>query len=203
MVRPLALSREKVDVVIGNPPWINYNQTADVLRTELQRLSRGVYGIWAGGRYATHQDVAGLFFCRSVHLYLEQSGKIGFVMPHSALQAGQYSKWRTGRWPAGKGPGVRVDFTLAKAWDLERLEPNTFFPVPSSVVFARRLAPEAAERPLAGEVERWTRRGRLRRRGAGIGGDHRHWGDRGLALCETITPGRYHRAARAVLRHGD
>ena len=156
MVRPVALAREKVDVVIGNPPWINYNQTADVLRTELQRLSRGVYGIWAGGRYATHQDVAGLFFCRSVHLYLEQDGKIGFVMPHSALQAGQYSKWRTGRWPGGKGPGVRVDFTLAKAWDLERLEPNTFFPVPSSVVFARRLAPEAAERPLAGEVERWT-----------------------------------------------
>ena len=155
MVRPLALSREKVDVVIGNPPWINYNQTADVLRTELQRLSSGVYGIWAGGRYATHQDVAGLFFCRSVDLYLDQDGKIGFVMPHSALQAGQYSKWRTGRWPGGKGPGVRVDFTLAKAWDIERLEPNTFFPVPSSVVFARRLAPEAAERPLAGEVERW------------------------------------------------
>ena len=156
MVRPVALAREKVDVVIGNPPWINYNQTADVLRMELQRLSRGVYGIWAGGRYATHQDVAGLFFCRSVDLYLDQDGKIGFVMPHSALQAGQYSKWRTGRWPAGKGPGVRVDFTLAKAWDLERLEPNTFFPVPSSVVFARRLAPEAAAWPLAGEVERWT-----------------------------------------------
>ena len=155
MVRPVALSREKVDVVIGNPPWINYNQTADVLRTELQRLSRGVYGIWAGGRYATHQDVAGLFFCRSVELYLEQDGRIGFVMPHSALQAGQYSKWRTGRWPGGKGPGVRVDFTLAKAWDLERLEPNTFFPVPSSVVFAKRLAPEAAARPLAGEVQRW------------------------------------------------
>ena len=155
MVRPVALSREKVDVVIGNPPWINYNQTADVLRTELQRLSRGVYGIWAGGRYATHQDVAGLFFCRSVDLYLKEGGKIGFVMPHSALQAGQYSKWRTGRWPDGKGPGVRVDFTLARAWDLERLEPNTFFPVPSSVVFARRLAPEAAAKPLAGQVRRW------------------------------------------------
>ena len=26
MVRPVALSRSKVDVVIGNPPWINYNQ---------------------------------------------------------------------------------------------------------------------------------------------------------------------------------
>ena len=55
--------------MIGNPPWINYNQTADILRTELQNLSRDRYGIWAGGRYATHQDVAGLFFARSVDLY--------------------------------------------------------------------------------------------------------------------------------------
>ena len=37
MVRPIALSRSRVDVIIGNPPWINYNQTVDVLRTELER----------------------------------------------------------------------------------------------------------------------------------------------------------------------
>lgn len=39
LVRPVALSRAKVDVIVGNPPWINYNQTADVLRTELEGLS--------------------------------------------------------------------------------------------------------------------------------------------------------------------
>ena len=92
-----------MDVVIGNPPWINYNQTFDILRTELENLSRNRYGIWAGGRYATHQDVAGLFFARSVDLYLRDGGVIGFVLPHSALQAGQYSKWRTGRWREGVG----------------------------------------------------------------------------------------------------
>ena len=156
MVRPVALSRAKVDVVIGNPPWINYNQTADVLRTELQNLSRTRYGIWAGGRYATHQDVAGLFFARSVDLYLEDGGVIGFVLPHSALQAGQYSRWRGGRWRVGKsGPGVQADFTLKPPWDLERLEPNSFFPVPASVVFARKCPPEASGKPLAGTVERW------------------------------------------------
>ena len=156
MVRPVALYRSKVDVVIGNPPWINYNQTADVLRDELVSLSRSPYGIWAGGRYATHQDVAGLFFARSVHLYLEDGGVIGFVLPHSALQAGQYSKWRSGRWRAGKsGPGVQVDFTFKTAWDLEPLKPNSFFPVPASVVFARKLPQDAAGKPLAGSVERW------------------------------------------------
>ena len=156
MVRPVALSRSKVDVLIGNPPWINYNQTADILRDELQSLSRNRYGIWAGGRYATHQDVAGLFFSRSVDLYLKSGGVIGFVLPHSALQAGQYAKWRGGQWRVRKtGPSVQVDFTFKSAWDLEQLKPNSFFPIPASVVFARKLSQDASGKPLADRVERW------------------------------------------------
>ena len=103
--------------------------------------------------------MAGLFFARSVDLYLNDGGVIGFVLPHSALQAGQYSKWRGGRWRGGKsGPSVQVDFALKPAWDLERLEPNTFFPVPASVVFARKLPQDASGKPLAGSVERWRGR---------------------------------------------
>ena len=159
MVRPVVLSRSKVDVVIGNPPWINYNQTADILRDELQNLSRNTYDIWAGGRYATHQDVAGLFFARSADLYLKDGGVIGFVLPHSALQAGQYSKWRSGQWRARKlGPSVSVDFTFKPAWDLEQLKPNSFFPIPASVAFARKLSQDVLSKPLAGTVERWRGR---------------------------------------------
>ena len=158
LVRPVALSRSKVDVIVGNPPWLNYNQTISILRTELVRQSKDGYGIWAGGRYATHQDVAGLFFARCTDLYLRLGGVIGMVMPHSALQAGQYTKWRTGEWKStlgGRG-NVRimaVDFTYKTAWDLEQLEPNTFFPVPASVVFAEHTGTKP--QPLAGEVERW------------------------------------------------
>ena len=167
MVRPVALSRARVDVVVGNPPWINYNQTADILRDELQNLSRNRYGIWTGGRYgqyATQQDVAGLFFARSVDLYLKDGGVIGFVMPHSALQAGQYSKWRSGKWqspPVGRGRNRASAFTLSvmfdhkTAWDLEPLEPNSFFPMASCVVFARSTGQSGISAPLAGQVERW------------------------------------------------
>ena len=156
MVRPVALSRSKVDVIIGNPPWLNYNQTISDLRDQLKQQSRDLYGIWAGGRYATHQDVAGLFFARSVDLYLKDGGVIGMVMPHSALQAGQYSRWRTGNWKAVSSEStLSVDFTYKTAWDLEPLEPNTFFPVPSSVVFAKRVGVEGPARPLAGRVMQW------------------------------------------------
>lgn len=156
LVRPVALSRSKVDVIIGNPPWLNYNQTASALRTELRNQSERVYDIWVGGRYATHQDVAGLFFARSVDLYLKDGGIIGMVMPHSALQTGQYRKWRTGRWNARQQlRTLSVDFGVKGAWDLERLEPNTFFPVPSCVAFARRTGEVGEATALSGGVERW------------------------------------------------
>ena len=44
LVRPVALSRSKVDVIVGNPPWINYNQTVSTLRTELERRAEASMG---------------------------------------------------------------------------------------------------------------------------------------------------------------
>ena len=164
LVRPVALSRSKVDVIVGNPPWLIYRNTASTLRNELERQSKDLYGIWVGGRHANHQDISSLFFARCVDLYLKDGGVIGMVMPHSALQTGQHSKWRLGVWqskPVGRGrnraPGrvLSVDFDHKMAWDLEGLEPNTFFPVPASVVFALRSGEVGKAVPLAGEVERW------------------------------------------------
>ncbi len=180
LVRPVALSRTKVDVVIGNPPWLNYNQAADILRTELERQSKNLYGIWVGGRYASNQDVAGLFFTRSVDLYLKDGGVIGMVLPHSALQSGQYAKWRTGAWQSqatGRGRNrvagrtLAVNFGHKAAWDLERLEPNTFFPIASCVVFAEHKGEGGTPMPLAGTVERWEGRAgaeNVRRERSGI-----------------------------------
>ena len=164
LVRPVALSQAKVDVIVGNPPWLIYRNTANTLRTELERQSKDVYGIWVGGRHANHQDISSLFFARSVDLYLKDGGVIGMVMPHSALQTGQHAKWRTGTWqarPSGSGrnrtPGrvLAVDFSHKTAWDLEGLEPNTFFPVPASVAFAKRTGEDGNAAPLAGKAERW------------------------------------------------
>ena len=167
LVRPVVLSREKVDVIIGNPPWLSYRDTARILRSELEWQSKDRYGIWVGGKHANHQDISSLFFSRCVDLYLKNDGVIGMVMPHSALQTGQHDKWRTGAWrskPKGKGrdrtPGrvQLVDFGKKAAWDLAGLKPNTFFPMPASVVFARRLDASNDETravPLVGKVECW------------------------------------------------
>lgn len=151
LVRPIALAARKVDVIVGNPPWINYNQTDGLFRDQMKDLSRA-YEIWAGGRYATHQDIAGLFFTRCTDLYLGEEGRIGFVLPHSALQTGQWSAWRRGKWAkATRGRTLLMDMGAKAPWDLEALEPNTFFPVPSCVVFGR-IAEKAT---FARVAERW------------------------------------------------
>ena len=206
LVRPVALAQRKVDVIVGNPPWINYNQTVSTLRTELERQSKDLYGIWAGGRYATHQDVAGLFFARSVDLYLKNGGVIGMVMPHSALQAGQYTKWRAGSWQARRsGRGLGVDFGHKTAWDLEKLEPNTFFPGPR----VRGLRPTSGRR-RHGEGDALSRRGgamarqgRSGRYAEGARRHHRYIRRRWLPLCRPLSPGSGHRAPLPLLCRRD
>ncbi|MDE2935685.1 MAG: N-6 DNA methylase [Chloroflexota bacterium] len=151
LVRPIALRRRKVDVIVGNPPWINFNQSDGLVRNHLKSLSER-YGIWAGGRYATNQDMAGLFFAHCAHLYLANGGSMGFVLPHSALQTGQWAEWRKGTWNDGEnGKSLRMDLAWRLPWDLEGLEPNDFFPVTSCVVFGKL----SEEPKFANSAEKW------------------------------------------------
>ena len=151
LVRPVWLSGEagRADVVVGNPPWLPFNRTDATLRIELERQCKETYRTWDGGRFATQQDVAGFFFTRCMDLYLKVGGSIAMVMPHSTLAAGQYRKWRTGDW----GPRAGASFDR-EPWDLERIEPNRFFPVPACVVFATRVAP-GEQRGLPVRADRW------------------------------------------------
>ena len=134
LIRPALLSRQKVDAIVGNPPWLAYNKTQAIIRSELELQSKDQYGIWTGGQYASHQDVSALFYSRCVDLYLAHEGVAGMVMPHGALQTGQYRRWRTGDWG-----NVRVNFRHGTPWDLEAIEPNDFFPIPSSVIFLQHV----------------------------------------------------------------
>ena len=171
MTRPMAIAAEKVDAIIGNPPWLTYNQSADIIREELKLLSENRYQIWAGGKYAPHQDVATLFYTRAAELYLKAKGKIGMVLPHSVLRTGLHLKFRNGyyetqRPPRSRSPkqAISLDFTVKPPWDLEKLQPNNFFPIAACVVFAQSPGyrgdaqlHQSAAQPLApGPVEIWS-----------------------------------------------
>jgi hypothetical protein len=171
MTRPTAIAERKVDAIIGNPPWLTYNQSADIIREELKSLSENRYRIWAGGKNAPHQDVATLFYCRAAELYLKEQGRIGMVLPHSVLRTGHHLRFRSAYYEAKNPPRSRqpkrafsLDFSVKAPWDLDNLDPNNFFPIASCVVFAQLNGHwgglgenKIAAKPLApGMVEIWS-----------------------------------------------
>ncbi len=167
MIRPAVIAEEKVDRIIGNPPWLTYGQSADIIREELRDMSENRYQIWAGGKLAPHQDIATLFYTRCAELYAKPQAIIGMVLPHSALRTGQHLKWRSGNYKRKGGrnaPSIGLNFRIQEPWDLDNVIPD-FFPMPASVVFAEYIgagqgaASVSANRPgmarqLAGRL-RW------------------------------------------------
>ena len=141
MIRPAVIAEEKVHRIIGNPPWLTYGQSADIIREELREMSEQRYQIWAGGKLAPHQDIATLFYTRCAELYAQVGAIIGMVMPHSALRSGQHLKWRSGRYQRKGGrntPSIGLNLRVHEPWDLDNVVPD-FFPMPASVVFAQYI----------------------------------------------------------------
>ena len=157
MIRPAVIAEQKVDRIIGNPPWLTYGQSADIIRTELRKMSEERYQIWAGGNLAPHQDIAALFYTRCAELYAKPQAKIGMVMPHSALRTGQHLKWRGGNYKRKGGknaPNIALNFRFQEPWDLDNVVPD-FFPMPASVVFSQYVGIGQGDPLAPGTVQIW------------------------------------------------
>ena len=157
MIRPAVIAEDKVDRVIGNPPWLTYGQSADIIREELRNMSEKRYQIWAGGKLAPHQDIATLFYTRCAELYARPGTKVGMVMPHSALRTGQHLKWRSGtyRQKAGRNaPVIGLDLREQEPWDLDGIVPD-FFPMPACVVFSRYIGVGQGAALAPATVQMW------------------------------------------------
>ena len=157
MIRPAVIAEEKVDRIIGNPPWLTYSQSTDIIREELRRMSEQRYQIWVGGSRAPHQDIATLFYTRCAELYAKEGAVIGMVLPHSALRAGQHLKWRSGdyrRKGDRNAPSISLDFQAFAPWDLDNVVPD-FFPMPASVAFSRYVGVGQAAAMAPGTVQVW------------------------------------------------
>lgn len=158
--RPMWLSRteNRVDVLIGNPPWLSYRHMPEDMQATFKELSQS-RKLWRGDEVATHQDLSGLFIARAIQQYLAEDGTFAFVVPNPVLDRPYWKGFRAGDYPDPNEP-VRVEFT--GSWDLRRLRPH-FFPRGSAVIFGRRMTAGigAAARgndpvPLPKTTERWT-----------------------------------------------
>ncbi|MBB5984517.1 N-6 DNA methylase [Sphingobium lignivorans] len=150
LARPMWLSREgnKVDLIIGNPPWLALRFMTPGMQTTFRNMSTA-RGLWAGAELATQQDLAGLFVVRSCELYLRRNGRFAMVLPNAALDRPNYDGFRTGAYGDGAG-GLQIAFQ--PSWDLRRLRPH-FFPRAACVIFGER-AEEAVPMPLEASIWR-------------------------------------------------
>jgi hypothetical protein len=153
LARPvwLAQPENRVDTLIGNPPWLAYRHMTRDMQAKFKEMSES-RGLWHGAKVATHQDLSALFVARVVQLYLQSEGRFAFVMPNAVLDREQFTGFRTGEYPDA-GNLVRIAFQTS--WDLRRLRPH-FFPRGSGVVFGQRV-PEGVRR-MPKTIEVWTGR---------------------------------------------
>ena len=153
LARPLWLARtaNRVDALIGNPPWLSYRYMTKPMQASFREMSQD-RGLWAGGTVATHQDLSGLFVARCVELYLKAGGQFAFVMPLAVLSQQQFAGFRTGYYPA---PTEQVTVKFGTPWHLDRVQPH-LFPVPSSVVFGERTVEETVAIPGGAQI--WSGR---------------------------------------------
>ena len=135
LARPiwLAQAANRVDVLVGNPPWLAYRYMPVSMQVAFRELSQS-RNLWAGATVATHQDLSGLFVAKCVELYLRApGGRFGFVMPLAALSRRQFAGFRTGpvagerRLWAAVGPSRREAVVLPRpgvrgVWRTNRVE---------------------------------------------------------------------------------
>ena len=85
----------KVDVVIGNPPWLTYKDVNSHDRQIFLDTIYKDYGLGSGSKNKTHQDMAAFFIARSQeYLKDKKTGKIGFVLPKAIFNGSQYNSIR-------------------------------------------------------------------------------------------------------------
>jgi len=151
LARPAWLARpaNRVDILVGNPPWLVYRYMTKRQQLSFSKMSSD-RGLWAGGAAATSQELAALFVARCIELYLKPAGHFGYVMPWSVLprpgqqSRGRHAGFRSGSYVTG-AELVNVAFT--QAWDLHRVKPS-FFPLAVGVIFGRRQRPDAGPVPM-------------------------------------------------------
>jgi SAM-dependent methyltransferase len=130
LARPwwLTLPENRVDVLIGNPPWLAYRFMTETMQSAFREYS-DERGLWQGAKVATHQDLSGLFLVRAVERYLKNGGKFAFVMPNAVVDRGQFKGLRSGsyRRETSRNP---VSVAFDPAWDLRRIRPHFFLVAP-------------------------------------------------------------------------
>lgn len=96
--RPAYLRNTKVDLIIGNPPWLSFHDIAEeAYKARIKDLTFHYDLLEKSERKLfTQMDTSTLFFVHCTHEFLKEGGKIAFVMPKTViLPAKQHAGFQT------------------------------------------------------------------------------------------------------------
>jgi hypothetical protein len=162
----------RVDALVGNPPWLSYRYMPKELQ-DIFQLRAKERNLWAGGARGrtTQQDLSAFFVARSIELYLRVGGHFGFVMPLAALSRQTYEGFRAGDF-SSKTEETEIAFGIP--WDLDEVEPDPF-PVPSCVVLGKRVASLKSSELVPLPTRRLTAQGHVDSYGGPSGASALQW----------------------------
>jgi hypothetical protein len=154
LIRPLWLSlpENRVDVLVGNPPWLRYSKMTGSMQKQYLRLGKE-RNLLNGPSGASARDLSTLFVARAVELYLKDGGRFAYVMPHGTLTRKPHHSFRSGRWNANSRTTAGLTAAFETSWELVKIQ--TGFPMVSSVIFGSKVGPDDAV-PMPSETEYWT-----------------------------------------------
>lgn len=150
LIRPLWLAEpdNRVDALIGNPPWLAYAKMPAATQERYKKLAKP-RNLLTGGLGAASRDLSTLFVVRAVELYLRPGGTFAFVMPYGILTRRPHTGFRTGKWMTRNSEHLAVQFGFS--WDLAHV--TTGFPMVSCVVQGKR---SASPSPIGANTITWT-----------------------------------------------
>jgi len=139
ILRPIALKSRKFRFVIGNPPWIAIQFMMNSKYKSFLKEETFKFNLIRKNEthFFSHIEMATLFFCKISDLYLEDGGKIAFVMPKSVLTARHHANFIKLAFK-NDSTGINLQFRLEKIFNLEDVNP--LFNVPSCVLIADKGA---------------------------------------------------------------
>ena len=132
----------KVDIVIGNPPWLTYKDVESPSRQLFLDKLYLEYGLGSGSENKTQQDMAEFFIARAKEYIrkndkgeISDTGKIGFVLTRAIFDGAQYNAIRRAAVSANKGPNNSNDLPrITKIYDITQ-KANPFRRTSCIVIF--------------------------------------------------------------------
>jgi type I restriction-modification system DNA methylase subunit len=112
--------------IIGNPPWFTYSSIKNEEYQDQLNMLADKYAV-KPERVANfpHLEIAAIFMSHCCSYFLNENGKLAFVLPRSFFSADHHDNTRKG---TAKG------FRLTQIWDMDKVSP--LFRIPSCVLFA-------------------------------------------------------------------